>query len=310
MNSSRDMNGFGETNGFDEANAFSEDNPFGEANALEIENLTKNYTGFRLDHVNLVLPSGCIMGLVGENGAGKSTTIKLILNMIRRDEGTIRILGMENDKHIKLLKEDIGVVMDEPGIPECLTAKQVGNVMKHTFKHWQEEEYAALVRKLSLPDDKPFSKYSRGMKMKLGIAIAMSHRAKLLLLDEPTSGLDPVVRDDVVTMLNDFTRDENHSVLFSSHIVSDLEKLCDYIAFLHNGRLLLCEEKDRLLAKYGLLQCTAQYLKTLPPGAVLYKKESPYGTKALVLREAVHDTENLTSISIEELFVYLAKEAA
>ncbi|MGM9624828.1 MAG: ABC transporter ATP-binding protein, partial [Eubacteriales bacterium] len=249
-------------------------------NAIEIKNLTKAYPGFTLDHLNLTLPSGCIMGLIGENGAGKSTTIKLILDMIRKDSGTVTIFGKDNGDNIKALKEDIGVVMDEVGIPECLHVGQVGNVMKHTFRNWDDAEYARLLKKLALPEKKPFREFSRGMKMKLGIAVAMSHHCRLLILDEATSGLDPVVRDEVVEMFSDFTRDENHSVLISSHIVSDLEKLCDYVAFLHKGKLLLCEEKDVLLAEYGLIHCTADELRTLPPDAVRHKKETMYGVEA------------------------------
>lgn len=278
-------------------------------NALEIKNLTKSYPGFTLDNLNLTLPSGCIMGLIGENGAGKSTTIKLILDMIHKDSGSITILGKDNTDSIELTKEDIGVVMDEVGIPECLTVKQVGNVMKHTFRNWDDTEYTRLVQKLALPDKKQFKEFSRGMKMKLGIAIALSHNAKLLILDEATSGLDPVVRDEVVEMFSDFTRDENHSILISSHIVSDLEKLCDYVAFLHNGKLLLCEEKDQLLAEYGLIHCTSEELQNLPAEAIKYKKENPYGIEAMVLRNAVPADVNVSPISIEELFVFMVKEA-
>jgi len=278
-------------------------------NALEIKNLTKAYPGFTLDNLNLTLPSGCIMGLIGENGAGKSTTIKLILDMIHKDSGSIIILGKDNTDSIELTKEDIGVVMDEVGIPECLTVKQVGNVMRHTFRNWDDAEYARLVQKLALPDKKQFKAFSRGMKMKLGIAIALSHNAKLLILDEATSGLDPVVRDEVVEMFSDFTRDENHSILISSHIVSDLEKLCDYVAFLHKGKLLLCEEKDQLLAEYGLIHCTSEEIQNLPAEAIKYKKENPYGIEAMVLRSAVPAGVNVSPISIEELFVFMVKEA-
>lgn len=278
-------------------------------NALEIKNLTKAYPGFTLDNLNLTLPSGCIMGLIGENGAGKSTTIKLILDMIHKDSGSIIILGKDNTDSIELTKEDIGVVMDEVGIPECLTVKQVGNVMKNTFRNWDDAEYARLIQKLVLPDKKQFKEFSRGMKMKLGIAIALSHKAKLLILDEATSGLDPVVRDEVVEMFSDFTRDENHSILISSHIVSDLEKLCDYVAFLHKGKLLLCEEKDQLLAEYGLIHCTAEEIQNLPAEAIKYKKENPYGIEAMVLRSAVPANFNVSPISIEELFVFMVKEA-
>ncbi len=276
--------------------------------ALEIKNVSKSFSGFCLDSVSLTLPSGCIMGLIGENGAGKSTTIKLILDMIHKDSGTITILGKDNGKNISLIKEDIGVVMDEVGIPECLTAKQVGKVMKHTFRNWNDAEYARLLQKLSLPDSKPFKEFSRGMKMKLGIAVAMSHGAKLLLLDEPTSGLDPVVRDEVVEMFYDFTRDENHSILISSHIVSDLEKLCDYVAFLHKGRLLLCEEKDVLLSEYAIIHCTVEQLSELDKNAVKYKKETPYAAEVIVSRKDAPDGFKLSPISIEELFVFMVKE--
>ena len=278
-------------------------------NALEIRNLTKSFKDFRLDNLSLTLPSGCIMGLIGENGAGKSTTIKLILDIIHKDGGSIKILGKDNEKNIKLTKEDVGVVMDEVGLPECLTAKQIGKVMKHTFKNWDQDEYDHLLIKFSIPDKKPFKDFSRGMKMKLGIAIAMSHKAKLLLLDEATSGLDPVVRDEVVEMFCDFTRDESHSILISSHIVSDLEKLCDYIAFLHKGKLLLCEEKDVLLSKYGIVHCTPEALSALDTGSIKYTKVSPYGIEAIIVRESVPKGVKISPITIEELFLFMVKEA-
>ena len=278
-------------------------------NALEIRNLMKTYPGFTLDRLNLTLPSGCIMGLIGENGAGKSTTIKLILGMIRKDGGTVTILGKDNEDSIALTKEEIGIVMDEVGLPECLTVKQVGKVMKNTFRSWDESEYSRLTAKLRLPDKKPFKEFSRGMKMKLGIAVALSHNSKLLILDEATSGLDPVVRDEVIEMFLDFTRDENHSILISSHIVSDLEKLCDYVAFLHKGKLLLCEEKDQLLSEYGLIHCTAEELQALPAQAVKHKKENPYGVEAMVQKSAMPAGAKISPISIEELFVFMVKEA-
>ena len=278
-------------------------------NAIEIKNLTKSFPGFTLNNLNLTLPGGCILGLIGENGAGKSTTIKLILDIIHKDSGSITILGRDNTENIRLTKEEVGVVMDEIGLPECLTVKQVGKVMAHTFRNWDTSAYPALVQRMDLPEKKPFKDFSRGMKMKLGIAIALSHHCKLLLLDEATSGLDPVVRDDVVEMLSEFTRDEGHSILISSHIVSDLEKLCDYIAFLHKGRLLLWEEKDVLLAEYGVIHCTSEQLESIAPEAIKHKKESPYGVEALVLRSGVPSDLHISPISIEELFVYMVKEA-
>ena len=274
-------------------------------NALEIQNLSKRFSGFRLDQLNLTLPAGCILGLIGENGAGKSTTIKLILDILHKDSGTITVMGKD---HTQLNKEDIGVVFDELGIPAPLNTRQIGKVMAGIFKNWDAAVYENYLKTLSIPEKKPVKDFSRGMRMKLGIAIALSHHAKLLLLDEATSGLDPVARDQVVGLLEDFTREEDHAVLMSSHIVSDLEKLCDYIAFLHQGKLMLFEEKDELLYKYGILRCTREQLDAVDPGAVLHRKDTPYGSEAMVIRSAVPGEMQIIPISIEELFVYMVKE--
>lgn len=278
-------------------------------NAIEIKDLCKTYPGFSLDHVSLTLPCGCIMGLVGENGAGKSTTIRLILDMIARDGGTITLLGKDNRENIRLLKEDIGVVLDEVGIPACLNPKQVGKIMANTFRNWEPAVYASLLEKLAVPQEKQFKDFSKGMKMKLGIAVALSHRPRLLILDEATSGLDPVVRDEVLDLFSEFTREESHAVLISSHIVSDLEKICDYIAFLHKGKLLLCEEKDALKEEYGILRCSKEQLSALPPEAVIGRKETAYGVEAIAARDAVPAGLPLSPIDIEELFIFMVKEA-
>ena len=278
-------------------------------NALEIKNLCKTWPGFSLDHLNLTLPGGCIMGLIGENGAGKTTTIHLILDMIHRDSGSITILGKDNQENITLTKEDIGIVPDEIGISECLSAKQVNNIMKYTFRNWDEHVFEDYLRKLSIPDNKRFHDFSRGMKMKLGIAIALSHHPKLLILDEATSGLDPVVRDEVIDMFGEFTRDENHSVLISSHIISDLEKICDYIAFLHKGKLLLCEEKDLLKAQYGIIRCSAEDLSQIPASAVKGKKESAYGVEAIVSKKEIPAGMDVSPVDLEQLFIFMVKGA-
>lgn len=277
-------------------------------NALEIRDLHKSFPGFSLEGLNLTLPRGCIMGIVGENGAGKSTTIKLILGALKADSGSITILGRDSREDIRLTKNDLGVVLDEMGIPECLNVTQVGKVMAGIFSNWQPYTYDSLLEKLRLPYGKPFKDFSRGMKMKLGFAIALSHDPKLLILDEATSGLDPVVRDEVVEMLLDFTRDENHSILISSHIVSDLEKLCDYIAFLHQGKLLLCEEKDVLLSRYSVVRCPLEVLDAMPRGSVLRAKRFSYGADALVLRDSAPEGYPAGPVSIEELFLFMVKE--
>lgn len=275
-------------------------------NALEIRGLTKHFADFTLEDLNLTLPGGCILGLIGENGAGKSTTIRLILGMLRADSGTVTILGQDSRENPVLTKQDIGVVLDEVGIPECMTPKQVGKVMANVFLRWNAETYQGLLARFSLPENKKFKEFSKGMKMKLGLAVALSHEAKLLILDEATGGLDPVVRDEVVDMLAEFTRDETHAILISSHIVSDLEKLCDYVAFLHKGKLLLCEEKDLLLSEYGILHCKPE---ELPEEGILHKKQNAYGVEAIVRRDAVKPETALSPISMEELFVFMSKEA-
>lgn len=277
-------------------------------NAIEIQGLTKSYTDFKLDALTLSLPTGCILGLIGENGAGKTTTLKTLLGITKPDSGAASVLGTDIGGDMRAVKEDVGVVLDEPGIPDCMNAAQVGRVMALTFKGWRQDEYSALIKKLSLPESKPYGDYSRGMKMKLGIAVAMSHGAKLLILDEPTSGLDPVVRDEVVDLFLDFTRDAEHSILISSHIVSDLEKLCDYIAFLHRGKLMLLEEKDQLTCEYSLLQCSAAQLAGLDPAAVIGRRETEYGCSAIVRRDALPQGAEPKPVTIEELFIFMVKE--
>lgn len=276
-------------------------------NALEISHLTKHYEGFSLQDLSLTLPEGCILGLVGENGAGKTTTIQIILDMLPADGGTVTVLGQDSHRNVPI-KQGLGVVLDTVGLPPCLTALQAEKVMAPIYQNWDSKTYRGYLKTFDLPETKKFGDYSKGMQMKLGLAIALSHRAKLLLLDEATAGLDPVVRDQVVDILLDFAR-AGGSVLMSSHIVSDLEKLCDYVAFLHKGKLMLWEEKDYLLGEYGLVHCTKPDLEALPEEAVLHKKESPYGAEALVRRKALPKGMEVSPVTMEELFIYMSKEA-
>lgn len=277
-------------------------------NAIEIKGLEKRYDGFQLGSFDLTLPSGCIMGLVGENGAGKSTTIKLIMNAIGRDAGEISVLGVDNrSAEFRDVKEDIGVVLDEAYFPEVMSARNVGKVMALTYKNWDAAAFEGYLKKFSLAPDKIFKDYSRGMRMKLAIAAALSHGAKLLILDEATSGLDPMARDELLDIFNDFTRDENCSILLSSHIVSDLEKICDYIAFLHRGRLVLCEEKDRLLEEYALIRLTEERLRELPEESIISRRASGYATEALVLRGGIPAAIPTEHTSLEDIILFLAK---
>ena len=283
-------------------------------NAIEVRNLNKLYkankvsSGFELKDVSFDLPCGCIMGLIGENGAGKSTTIKLILDIEEKDSGTIRIFGKESPEDLVLAKDDIGVVIDEPVFHDSMTGTQINRIMRNTYTNWDEEKFFELLERFGVEKGKRFKTLSKGMKMKMSIAVALSHKAKLLVMDEPTSGLDPVIRNDIVDIFNEFTRDPQNSVLISSHIVSDLEKLCDYVAFISRGQLLLCEEKDRLLERYAVVYCTAEELADIPEKAVKGKKESPYGIEAVVERDAIPEGMQANPVSMEELFVLFVKE--
>ena len=280
-----------------------------QTNAIEMKHVTKKYASFQLEDVSLTLPSGCIMGLVGENGAGKSTTIGLIMGSIRRDAGEIFVLGQDNTKkEFDAVKEDIGVVLDEAYFPEVLNAVNVNQIMKHTYQRWDEKQYFDYIKHFSLEEKKMFKDYSRGMKMKLAIAVALSHKPKLLILDEATSGLDPIIRDEILEIFNEFTREEDHTVLLSSHIISDLEKISDYIAFLHQGKLLFCEEKDRLLEEYGILQVTEEEEKDIPKEAIAGRKQGKYATELLVKRSKISDAFEIECAGIENIVLFLARK--
>lgn len=277
-------------------------------NAIAIRSLSKRYPLFQLRDVSFNVPKGSIVGLIGENGAGKSTTIKCILNLIARDSGEITLLGRDNLAEERLAKEDVGVVLDESTFHSMLTARDVDKILSRVYQKWHSELFFQMCKQFDLPKNLFIKEFSRGMKMKLSIAAALAHHPKLLILDEATSGLDPVVRDDVTDLLLDFTRDEGHSILLSSHIVSDLEKVCDYIAFLHKGKLMLMEEKDALLNEYVLLQCSLREAEQIDPAAVIGRRDTPYGCRLILRRDAAPAGAALGSISIEELFIFMAKE--
>lgn len=278
-------------------------------NAIELNHIHKSFGEFAIRDLSFTVPSGTICGLVGENGAGKSTTIRLLMNALRPDSGTARVLGVDvTDPEFRAVKEDVGVVLDEAYYPETLTAVQVGKVMAGTYRRWEQGAYEGYLRRFGLPGKKQFKDFSRGMKMKLAIAVALSHQPRLLILDEATSGLDPIVRDEVLEIFNDFTREEEHSILISSHILSDLEKLCDYIAFLHQGRLLFCDEKDRLLETYGVFAGTAEQLESLREEAIVGRESGGFGgVRALVRRDGVPAGLELERASVEDIILFMVK---
>lgn len=279
------------------------------SNAIELNHISKSFGEFSLKDVSLTVPTGTICGLVGENGAGKSTLIRILMGALRPDSGRAVTLWTDvSAPEFPETREDIGIVLDEGCFPETLTAPQVGRIMAATYRRWEQDTFDAYCKRFGLPEKTAFRDYSRGMKMKLTIAVALSHQARLLVLDEATAGLDPIVRDEILDIFYEFTREETHSVLISSHILSDLEKICDYIAFLHQGQLLFCEEKDALLERYGIFNDTAEQAEALMPEAVAARETTPYGgVRALVRRDLAPAGFRLEKPTIEDIILFLAK---
>ena len=280
-------------------------------NAIELTHINKSFGDFAIRDLNLTVPSGTICGLVGENGAGKSTTIRLLMGALRPDSGTASVLGVDvTSPEFREVKENVGVVLDEAYFPESLNAVQVGKIMAATYRRWDQRLYDSYLKRFDLPEKKQFKDFSRGMRMKLAIVVALSHQPKLLVLDEATAGLDPIVRDEVLDIFNEFTREEDHSILISSHILSDLEKLCDYIAFIHKGDLLFCEEKDQLLEQYGIFEDSRENLDCLQPEAIVAREESRYGgVRALVKRDLAPTGFRLEKPTVEDVVLFLVKGA-
>ncbi|MDE6108115.1 MAG: ABC transporter ATP-binding protein [Oscillospiraceae bacterium] len=280
-------------------------------NAIEVKGLTKKYQLFKLDDVSFEVPGGTIVGLIGENGAGKSTTLKCILNLIHRDGGTISLLEQDNIKAEARVKEDIGVVLDEGAFHDTLTADMVGDIMARIYQKWDKNLYQQLLKRYDLPRNLFLKEFSKGMKMKLAIAAALAHYPKLLILDEPTSGLDPVVRDEILDEFFAFIKDEDHAILMSSHITTDLEKVADYIVYLHKGHVILQGAKDELLETYGKLHCSQKELEGVDPSLLSGVRRNQFGCEALVKDRTALKRRypNLTvdPISLDDIMVFTSK---
>ena len=278
---------------------------------LELSGVCKNFPSFSLRDVGFSVPAGSIMGLIGENGAGKTTLIRLILNELRRDAGTIRIFGKDNIRDETAVKEQIGVVFDELCFPGEFRAKDVGAVLGRVFRTWDDGLFRRCLGDFSLPDNKKIKDYSKGMKMKLGIAAALSHRPRLLILDEATGGLDPVMRSDILDLLLDFIQDERRGVLFSSHITSDLERAADSVTFLHAGRVVFSRAKDDLEDHMGILRCGASRFGALDKSGFLRVRRGAYECEALVADRAAAKRNYPDAVvdpaSLDEIMVLIAK---
>lgn len=279
---------------------------------LRLQDICKDYGDFVLDHMNMEIPGGSIMGFVGENGAGKTTTIKLILNLISRDGGEIQVFDLDNIQQENTIKEEIGVVFDQCNFGDALNAMQVGKMLRGIYKNWDDDLYHSYLQKFRLPEKKTIKEYSKGMKMKLSIATALSHHPKLLILDEPTSGLDPIVRNEILDLFLDFIQDEDHAILFSSHITSDIEKVADYVTFLHKGQLVFSKSKDELLYDYGILKCGKEDFESIDKGDVVKYHRGNYGYEVLVANkeEAARKYPNMVmdNATIESIMLFYVGE--
>ena len=251
-------------------------------NAIEIKGLTKKYDGFTLDDISFNVPKGSVMGFIGQNGAGKTTTIKAIFNIISCDAGTINVLGLDNTEHEYEIKEDIAAVFDELPFHEDFNAKQISIVLSSVYKNWDNEKYKELLTRFSLPEKKKIKQFSKGMKMKLQIATALSHNAKLLIMDEATTGLDPVVRNEILDIFREYLQDGERSILMSSHITSDLEKIADCVTFIDKGKILISGYKDDILETHGLLKCSKSDYENIDKEDIISARITDFGVDAMV----------------------------
>lgn len=280
-------------------------------NVIEISNLYKKFNNFELKNINLNVPKGMIMGLIGENGAGKTTTIKAILNVINSYSGEIKVFGKDSKIYEREIKEDIGVVLDDSFLSECLNPCDINKIMEKVYKNWDEKLYFKYIEDFKLPKNKISKEYSSGMKMKLKIATALSHSPKLLILDEPTAGLDPIARNEILDIFQDFIQDEEHSILVSSHITSDLEHIADYITFINNGEIILTKTRDELLEKYGIVKCTKEDFEKIDKKDYIKYRKHKYEYDILVENKEEfkrkYDIQIIDKPSIEDIMVMYVK---
>lgn len=280
-------------------------------NAIEVCGLCKTYPDFSLDQVSFTVPQGCIMGFIGENGAGKSTTIKALLNLIHRDAGTVEIFGMALDEHEKEIKEKIGVVFDECCFHDNLTPYDISRILGNIYQNWDGKLYEQYLTRFGLAEKKKIKEFSRGMKMKLGIAAALSHKPDLLILDEATSGLDPIVREEILDIFLDFIQDEKHAILISSHITSDLDKIADYLTFIHQGNIVFSAGRDELLDSMGIVKCGAEDLAKMNPAQVIRYRKNQFGCEVLIKDKALfaanHPDAVVDPVTTESVMLFYSR---
>lgn len=277
-------------------------------NAIEIKGLTKRYDGFTLDNVSFDVPKGSIMGFIGQNGAGKTTTINALLNIVKKDEGEIKLLGLDSVKDEFEVKSQIAAVFDELPFDDRLNANDINKILREVFEQWSSETFFGYLDRFSLPRKKKFGKFSKGMKMKLQIASALSHNAKLLIMDEATTGLDPVVRNEILDIFLEYLQNEEHTILMSSHITSDLDKVADSVTFIDKGKLLISGYKDDILDSHGVLKCTKNDYKEIDPEDIISARLSDFGAEVMVADRAECSRKYSGAVidptTLEEIMIY------
>ena len=274
--------------------------------AIEIKDLIIQFDNFKLGPINLTIPKGTIVGYIGQNGAGKSTTIKLLLGLLNKDSGEIKILDEINPSSVSL-KDKLGIVFDDLLVPEEMTLIDVEKFCSRVYSKWNKNSFYKFKEKFNLPEKKIIKNYSRGMKMKLSMAVALSHNAELLILDEATSGLDPIVREEILDLLLDFMQDENHTILISSHILSDLEKVADYIAFINDGKILFMETKDELKENYGICTLSNEEVASIDEESIVGRRIHSFGQELLVKKNLIPNGIIFQKPSIEDIMIYFVK---
>lgn len=277
---------------------------------IEAENLSVTYKHFALKNASLSLEKGCVLGIVGRNGAGKTTLFNGLLDIVPKSSGTVRIFGVDHRKLTPAQKGKLAVVMGDVGVFSVAKLKKINKIMKTVFDEWDENEFFDFCRKFDLPEKTQYQKLSRGMKMKLQLAVAFSHHAELFILDEPTAGLDPLARIELLEIIRDFALERGVAVLLSSHITSDLEKICDYIAFIENGVLSPAEEKDALLERYVKIKCTKEQLESVSSTAIVGVRENAFGVEALVLSGEINEAFPAEKASLEDIMVFMWEKKA
>lgn len=277
-------------------------------NCIELKGVTRVYPKFTLNNINLSVPCGSVMGFIGENGAGKSTTIKAILGLLKKGDGSVTVLGEDASELSSATKEQIGVVFDGLAFPANLNAKQLDKVMSGIYKTWDSAVFFGYLNRFELPLDKKFKSFSRGMEMRLSIAAALSHNPRLLVLDEPTSGLDPVMRSEILDIFMEFMQDETHSIFISTHITSDLEHIADYICFIHKGSIIFTEERGEMLERHRILKCTDEELARIDKADIIGMRKGRFSNEVLTAAADKYPDIAADAPSIEEIMVYYVKE--